>query len=91
MINRAEERRRTAENFGRFVSESDKKQRIFKMRNVYYYRNKSIHPTRFKVDDTRYPQWSFTPKRLIFAALCNDLIDYFIVCFEHQCNTMGAF
>ncbi len=23
--------------------------------------------------------------------LCNDLIDYFIVCFEHQCNTMRAF
>ncbi len=27
----------------------------------------------------------------IFVALCSDLIDYFIVCFEHQCNTMRAF
>ncbi len=36
------------------------------------------------------PQWSFNPKRLIFVALCNDLINYFIVCFEHQCNTMRA-
>ncbi len=36
------------------------------------------------------PQWSFLPKRLIFAALCNDLIDYFILCFAHQCNTMRA-
>ncbi len=27
-----------------------------------------------------YPMWSFNPKRLIFVALCNDLIDYFIVC-----------
>ncbi len=26
-----------------------------------------------------------------FVALCYDLIDYFIVCFEHQCNTMRAF
>ncbi len=23
-----------------------------------------------------YPKWSFNPKRLIFVALCNDLIDY---------------
>ncbi len=38
-----------------------------------------------------YPQWSFNPKRLIFVALCNDLIDYCIVCFEHQCNTMRVF
>ncbi len=36
-------------------------------------------------------QWSLNPKRLIFAALCNDLINYFIVCFEHQCNAMRAF
>ncbi len=33
---------------------------------------------------------SFNPKRLIFVALCNDLIDYFIVCFEHQCNIINA-
>ncbi len=39
----------------------------------------------FKMDDT---PMVVTPKRLIFAGLCNDLIDYFIVCFEHQCNTM---
>ncbi len=38
-----------------------------------------------------YHQWSLRPKRLIFVALCNDLIDYFIVCIEHQCNTMRAF
>ncbi len=38
-----------------------------------------------------YPQWLFNQKRLIFVALCNDLIDYFIVCFEHQCNTMRVF
>ncbi len=37
------------------------------------------------------PQWSLRPKRLILVALWNDLIDYFIVCFEHQCNTMRAF
>ncbi len=30
-------------------------------------------------------------EKMIFVALCNDLIDYFIVCFEHQCNTMRAF
>ncbi len=30
------------------------------------------------------------PKKINFAALCNDLIDYFIVCFEHQCHTMRA-
>ena len=41
-----------------------------------------------KVDDT--PNGRSPRKRLIFAALCNDLIDYFIVCFEHQCNTMHA-
>ncbi len=35
------------------------------------------------------PQWSLRLKRLIFVALCNDLTDYFIVCFEHQC-TMRA-
>ncbi len=35
-----------------------------------------------------YPQWSLRPKRLNLVALCND---YFIVCFEHQCNTMRAF
>ncbi len=29
-------------------------------------------------------------KKIDFVALCNDLIDYFIVCFEHQCNTMRA-
>ncbi len=37
------------------------------------------------------PNGRSTRKRLIFVALCNDLIDYFIVCFEHQCNTMHAF
>ncbi len=42
----------------------------------------------FKVDDT--PNGRSPRKRLIFAALCNNLIDYFIVCFEHQCNTMRA-
>ena len=31
------------------------------------------------------PNRRSTRKRLIFVALCNDLIDYFIVCFEHQC------
>ena len=38
-----------------------------------------------KVDDTPNGR-----SRLIFAALCNDLIDYFIVRFDHQCNTMCA-
>ncbi len=41
----------------------------------------------FKVDDT--PNGRST-QRVIFAALCNDLVDYFIVCFEHQCDTMRA-
>ncbi len=31
------------------------------------------------------------PEKIDFIALSYDLIDYFIVCFEHQCNTMGAF
>ena len=35
-----------------------------------------------------FSQWSFNPKRLIFVVLYNDLIDYVIVCFEHQCSTM---
>ncbi len=30
-------------------------------------------------------------EKIDFRCLCNDLIDYFIVCFEHQCNTMRAF
>ena len=41
-----------------------------------------------KVDYT--PNGRSPRKRLIFAALCNDLMGYFIVCFEHQCNTMRA-
>ncbi len=41
--------------------------------------------------DRTYAQWSFSPKRLIFVVLYNDLIDYFIVCFEHQGNTIRAF
>ncbi len=49
---------------------------------------KSLFANRVRQD---IPQWSLNPKRLIFVALCNDLIDYFIVCFEHQCNTMRAF
>ncbi len=28
------------------------------------------------------------PESIDFVALCNDLIDYFIVCFELHCNTM---
>ncbi len=36
------------------------------------------------------PPMVFKAEKLIFVALCNDLIDYFIVCFEHQCNTMRA-
>ena len=31
------------------------------------------------------------PEKIDFRRLCNDLIDYFIVCFEHQCDTMRAF
>ncbi len=46
---------------------------------------------RRKSVDNCNPQWSFNPKRLIFVDLCKDLIDYFIVCFEHQCNTVHAF
>ena len=35
-------------------------------------------------------QWSFNPKRVIFVVLYNDSIDYFIACFEHQCNIYNA-
>ncbi len=38
-----------------------------------------------------YHQWSFNPKRLVFVVLYYDSIDYLIVCFEYQCNTMPAF
>ncbi len=50
--------------------------------------NQGSNIKELKVDDT--PNGRSPRKRLIFAALCNDLIDYFIVCFEHQCNTMRA-
>ena len=29
-------------------------------------------------------------EKIDFVVLYNDLIDYIIVCLEHQCNTMGA-
>ncbi len=47
------------------------------------------NPASFKVAYT--PNGHSAPKRLIFVILYNDLIEYFIVCFEHQCNTMHAF
>ena len=31
------------------------------------------------------------PEKIDFRRLCNDLIDYSIVCVEHQCNTVRAF
>ena len=52
--------------------------------------------TTFLYDLMRKPlRWMIPPmvvpqKRLIFAALCTDLIDYFVVCFEQQCNAMRA-
>ena len=31
------------------------------------------------------------PEKIVFIVFYNDLIDYFIVCFEHQCNKIRAF
>ncbi len=45
-------------------------------------------PSDLKVDDT--PNGRSPRKDLFSPLLCNDLINYFIVCFEHQCNTMRA-
>ncbi len=30
-------------------------------------------------------------KKMIFIVLYTDLIDYFVVCYEHKCNTMRVF
>ncbi len=35
--------------------------------------------------------WSFKTKILIFVVSHDDLMDYFIVCFQHRCCTMRVF
>ncbi len=67
---------------------------VFMYNPTLFIPNKTTLDTKIHIDSTlrqSHPQWSLRPKRLIFVALCNDLLDYFIVCFEHQCNTMRAF